>query len=88
MKSLNKILIEPVKVRDLILRVSNASGHGHIPTSFSIIEMVLAAYQSMKHDPEKPELLDRDIFILSKGHANCSLNWLVSKPLIFGYLVY
>ena len=57
-------------IREVILRSSHASGHGHIPTSFSIIEMVIAAYGTMKHDPENPEWEVRDIFILSKAHAS------------------
>jgi len=56
-------------VRRIILRASRASGHGHIPTSFSVVEMLVAVYDSMKHDPSNPSWEERDIFILSKGHA-------------------
>lgn len=57
------------QVRELILRASNSSGHGHIPTSFSIVEMVLAAYAVMNHDPKRPDWEERDLFVLSKAHA-------------------
>lgn len=57
------------KIRRDILIASRASGHGHIPTSFSIVEMLYAAYRSMRHDPANPAAADRDIFILSKGHG-------------------
>lgn len=57
------------KIRTNVLAASVASGHGHIPTSFSVIEMICAAYDTMKHNPQKPDWADRDIFILSKGHA-------------------
>jgi len=57
-------------IRADIIRVSQHSGHGHIPTCFSIVEMLLAAYGVMRHDPRKPDWPDRDIFILSKGHAS------------------
>ncbi len=60
---------DPRLVREHILRCSAASGHGHIPTSFSVVEMILAAYGRMQHDPKAPGWKDRDIFILSKGHA-------------------
>ena len=57
------------QIRQDILIASRASGHGHIPTSFSIVEMLYAAYASMKHDPKRPSWDERDIFILSKGHG-------------------
>lgn len=56
-------------IRNHILRVSHKSGHGHIPTCFSIVEMLLAVYETMRHDPGNPHWAERDIFILSKGHA-------------------
>lgn len=61
---------EGLKIREDVLRCSKISGHGHIPTSFSVIELMLAAYNTMKHDPKNPQLEDRDIFVLSKGHAS------------------
>ena len=57
------------EIRKNILQCSHKSGHGHIPTSFSIVEMVLSTYGVMNHDPQNPEYPDRDLFILSKGHA-------------------
>lgn len=57
------------RIREHILQCSAASGHGHIPTSFSVVEMILGAYGSMNHRPEDPKWDGRDIFILSKGHA-------------------
>lgn len=57
------------EIRRNILTASCASGHGHVPTSFSIIEMMCAVYDSMKHDPKNQQCAERDIFVLSKGHA-------------------
>ena len=56
-------------VRQDILRISQHSGHGHIPTCFSVVEMLAAVYSEMKHNPADPSWAERDIFILSKGHA-------------------
>jgi len=58
-----------LEIRRKILRTSRASGHGHIPTSFSIVEMLSAVYETMRHDPARPRWEERDIFILSKGHG-------------------
>lgn len=61
------------EIRANILRISHLSGHGHIPTCFSIIEMLRAVYESMRHRPERPDWSERDMFILSKGHAALGL---------------
>lgn len=56
-------------IREDIVRISQHSGHGHIPTCFSVVEMLRAVYSVMQHNPANPEWDQRDIFILSKGHA-------------------
>lgn len=57
------------EIRRDILRISKVSGYGHIPTCLSVIEILYAIYDTIKHDPNNPSWEDRDIFILSKGHA-------------------
>ncbi len=57
------------EIRRSILNASRNSGHGHIPTSFSIVELLCSVYETMKHDPKNPQWDGRDIFILSKGHG-------------------
>lgn len=61
------------EIRQNILNISHFSGHGHIPTCFSIVEMLRAVYETMRHDPKRPGWVERDIFILSKGHAALGL---------------
>lgn len=57
-------------IRKNILFLSKENGHGHIPTCFSIIEMLISVYEKMNHRPNDPNWNKRDIFILSKGHAS------------------
>ena len=57
------------EIREDILKVSKASKQGHIPTSFSIVEILYAVYTAIKNDPANPSWQERDIFILSKGHG-------------------
>ena len=57
------------QIRQDILKVSKVSGHGHLPSCFSVVEILCAVYEWMKHDPGNPRSADRDIFVLSKGHA-------------------
>ena len=68
-------------IRD-ILRISKVSGHGHIPTCFSVIEILYAVYDTIKHDSRNPSWAERDIFILSKGHAALAHYCILSR---FGY---
>jgi len=47
---------------------------GHIGASFSAVELLTALYHHiMRIDPLQPKRKDRDIFILSKGHAAAAL---------------
>jgi len=57
------------EIRRYCLKVAHVSGHRHLPTCFSVIEIIRAVYQTMRHDPQQPDDPQRDIFILSKGHA-------------------
>ena len=56
-------------IRKNILKIAQFSGHGHIPTCFSVIEQLNAVYMTMQHKPDDTKWNQRDIFILSKGHA-------------------
>lgn len=60
-------------IRTNVIKISHASGHGHIPTCFSIVELLRAVYEKMRHDPKRPDWEERDIFILSKGHGALAL---------------
>jgi transketolase len=71
------------KIRENILRASRESGHGHIPTSFSVVEMITAVYDKMRHNPKDPKWEDRDLFVLSKGHAALGFYAVLSE---FGYI--
>lgn len=69
-------------IRKSILSISKESGHGHIPTCFSVVEILYAVYSTIRYDPDNPEWDDRDIFILSKGHASLAHYTILAH---FGY---
>jgi len=69
-------------IRKNILRIAKLSGHGHIPTCFSVIEVIYAIYSTIKHDPLNIGWEERDIFVLSKGHAALALYAVLAQ---FGY---
>ena len=71
------------EIRKDILKIAKESGHGHIPTCFSIIEILYAVYASINHDPKNPDWNERDIFILSKGHGALAQYCMLAR---LGYL--
>ena len=43
---------------------------GHIPSSYSIIDIISYLYDNfLKFNPKNPKWEERDYFILSKGHG-------------------
>ncbi len=56
--------------RKIILKMIAEAGNGHPGGSLSAIDIITALYFSeMKHDPKNPKWVDRDHFVLSKGHG-------------------
>lgn len=72
-------LLNPLRGR--MLRAAYDSGEGHIPSSLSILDILWCLYdQVLRIDPFDQQ---RDIFILSKGHASLALySVLAEKGLI------
>ena len=53
---------------------------GHIPSAFSIIDILSALYgKFLKYNPNNPNCEDRDYFIQSKGHGCMALYVVLSK---------
>lgn len=70
------------EIRREILKISKLNRQGHLPTCFSVVEIMYAVYSIMKHDPKNPSWDGRDIFILSKGHASLAQYCVLAR---FGY---
>jgi transketolase len=61
-------------LRAEVLEMIVAAGQGHIGGDFSVADVLTVLFQSILNvDPEEPQRADRDVFILSKGHAAASL---------------
>ncbi len=58
-----------------LLKMIFKSQSSHIASSLSIVDLLVVLYgkKIIKFNPNKPNLSDRDIFILSKGHAAAAL---------------
>lgn len=62
------------EIRRSIVKMVHNAGVSHIGAAFSMIEILYTLYfKVMKHDPKNPEDPERDIFVLSKGHASAGL---------------
>jgi len=67
-----------------IARMVKASGEGHIPSSYSIVDLLDHLYGHVLHyDAKNPRWADRDYFILSKGHGCGGLYVVLHK---YGFL--
>lgn len=57
-------------IRINIIKALHSAGSGHPGGSLSAADILsVLFFHEMKLDPENPKMDDRDIFILSKGHA-------------------
>ena len=67
-----------------IAKIVKASGEGHIPSSYSIVDIIDYVYgRVLKVDSKKPKWTERDYFILSKGHGAVALYVVLHK---YGFL--
>lgn len=61
-------------IRRNIVTTIDAAGAGHIGGDLSVTDVLTTLYFGvLRIDPEKPETVDRDRFILSKGHCAAAL---------------
>jgi transketolase len=63
------------EIRKMILDMCCRAGTGHVTSSFSCTEIIVALYYGdiLKFDPSNPEWEERDRFILSKGQSSVIL---------------
>lgn len=67
-------LIPNAKLRLSIAEMVFRAKEGHIPSSYSIVDIIDTLYRSvLKVDPQDPESTQRDFFVLSKGHGAAAL---------------
>ena len=58
------------EARAAILHMTTLSGSGHPGGSMSSIDILLSLYNTMHHDPQNPQLADRDRLVVSIGHIS------------------
>ena len=71
------------ELRKEIVDLVKRSGEGHIPSSFSIVDIIDVLYGHILNlTPETTESSKRDYFVLSKGHGCAGLFVVLEK---YGY---
>ncbi len=72
------------ELRERIIKMIEIGGRGHIPSAFSIVEILRVLYDEfLQYDPKNPKWEERDRFILSKGHGCLALYVLLAKRVFF-----
>lgn len=67
---LNELKLLSANIRMDVLKMLEKRGYGHLGGSLSIVELLSVLYgKHMKYDPKNPSWEDRDMLVLSKGHA-------------------
>ena len=62
------------QLRQRILEVASTTKEGHVPSAYSILDILWVLYDRiLRVDAKTAKSPDRDIFILSKGHAALGL---------------
>ena len=75
-----KLILISKNVRKSILTISNKKKSAHIGSNLSIVEILVFLYfKKLKHFSNNPNKINRDRFILSKGHACLSLYVVLSE---------
>jgi len=67
-------------LRRTIVEMIYRSKEGHIPSSFSIVDLIEFLYANvLRYDSKNPSWEERDYFILSKGHGAAALYAVLKK---------
>lgn len=67
-------------LRKKIVDMTYRAGEGHIPSAFSIIDIIAYLYDNfLKFNPKDTQWQERDYFILSKGHGCAALYVVLEK---------
>ncbi|HLL64401.1 MAG TPA: transketolase [Micromonosporaceae bacterium] len=71
---LDALLRRALRIRERIVDICGNPEGGHLGGSMSLVEVLTALYfDVMRIDPTYPDDPDRDVFLLSKGHAAIGL---------------
>jgi transketolase len=62
------------RIRQHVLLMTSRAGSSHVGSAFSCADILAVLYHDILHvDPQRPDLPNRDRFLLSKGHAGAAV---------------
>ncbi|HRC99536.1 MAG TPA: transketolase [Candidatus Syntrophosphaera thermopropionivorans] len=67
---ISRLQEQAIIARTAILAMTTLAGSGHPGGSMSSIDLLLTLYQFIRHNPQNPELPDRDRVVVSNGHIS------------------
>ncbi len=71
-------------IRIHALKMANKGGSSHIASVFSMADIIAVLYENiLQYDPKKPDMANRDRFILSKGHAGAGVYAVLAEKNFF-----
>jgi transketolase len=66
--------VRSIELRKTVVQIFKSSRRGHVPSAFSLIEILRVLYDRvLRYDPKNPRWHGRDRCILSKGHGCLAL---------------
>jgi transketolase len=82
-QQIKELKIQASQISEKTVELIYHSGGGHIGGDLSEVDIMVALFHYMKHNPKDPHWSDRDYFILSKGHSAETYYTLLSE---YGYI--
>ena len=66
---------ELLNIRKEIFLTGYSASMAHLASAYSIVELIYVLYEKniLNYDSKNPNMENRDIFILSKGHGSLAL---------------
>lgn len=82
-QQIKKLEIQASEICEKTVELIYNGGGGHIGGDLSEVDIMVALFNYMRHDPENPKWDGRDYFILSKGHSSETYYTLLAE---YGYI--
>lgn len=82
-QQIRKLEIQASEICEKTVELIYNGGGGHIGGDLSEVDIMVAIFNYIKHDPKNPKWSERDYFVLSKGHSSETYYTLLAE---YGYI--
>jgi transketolase len=86
-KSPEELVLIAKRLRRIVIDALYEAGSGHPGSSMSVMDLLVTLYFGgfLNHDPKNPEWKERDLFLLSNGHAAPALYAILAEAGYFDF---